>query len=233
MSTILECKQLTKTYRDRNVLDEISLSLESGKIIGLLGVNGCGKSTFMKMCAGLLSPSKGELLIDGQPVSAATKSIVSYLPDKPFLKQSYSVKRAMKLFTEYFTDFDEEKALSLFESLDIDVKAPLRTMSKGTIQKVHLVLVMSRNAKLYLLDEPLDGIDPAARDHIIGTILSGYNPDATVVISTHIISEVEKILDEFIILKDRKVALSGIVDDTRMKYGKSLNDIFKEVAENV
>lgn len=233
MSTILECKQLTKTYRDRNVLDEISLSLESGKIIGLLGVNGCGKSTFMKMCAGLLSPSKGELLIDGQPVSAITKSIVSYLPDKPFLKQSYSVKRTMKLFAEYFTDFDEEKALSLFESLDIDIKAPLRTMSKGTIQKVHLVLVMSRNAKLYLLDEPLDGIDPAARDHIIGTILSGYNSDATVVISTHIISEVEKILDEFIILKDRKVALSGIVDDTRMKYGKSLNDIFKEVAENV
>ncbi len=233
MSTILECRGLKKSYRDKNVLDSVSFSLDSGKIIGLLGANGCGKSTFMKMCAGLLSPTAGELLIDGKKVSAATKSVVAYLPDKLFLKPSYSVIRLMKLFGEYFNDFDKEKALSLFEMLEIDTTETLKTMSKGTIQKVQLVLIMSRNAKLYLLDEPLGGIDPSARDHIINTILSGYNPDATVVICTHIISEVERILDEFIILKDRRIALSGSVDDVRMKYGKSLNDIFKEVAEHV
>lgn len=233
MSTILECRGLSKRYGDKNVLNDLSFSFESGKIIGLLGANGCGKSTFMKMCAGLLSPSKGELLIDGKAVGAATKSVVAYLPDKLFLKPSYSVKRLMKLFAEYFNDFDKEKALSLFEMLEIDTTETLKTMSKGTAQKVQLALIMSRNAKLYLLDEPLDGIDPAARDHIVSTILSGYNPDATVVICTHIIAEVEKILDEFVILKDRRIALSGSVDDVRMKYGKSLNDIFKEVAEHV
>lgn len=233
MSTILECKNLTKTYGGKNILDAISFSLESGKIVGLLGANGCGKTTFMKMCAGLLSPTAGELLIDGKKVGAATKSMVAYLPDKLFLKPSYSVKRLMKLFGEYFNDFDKEKALSLFEMLEIDTTETLKTMSKGTVQKVQLALIMSRNAKLYLLDEPLGGIDPSARDHIINTILSGYNPDATVVICTHIIAEVEKILDEFVILKNRHIALSGSVDDVRMKYGKSLNDIFKEVAEHV
>lgn len=200
MSTILECKNLSKKYGRKQALDNITLSLESGKIIGLLGPNGSGKTTLIKLINGLLAPTGGKLFINGNTPGVESKKIVSYLPERTYLDETQKVSEAITLFEDFYKDFDRSRAISMLEKLNIDSNARIKTLSKGTKEKVQLILVMSRRAKLYCLDEPIAGVDPAARDYILSTIINNYEPDSTILISTHLISDVENILDEVVLL---------------------------------
>lgn len=229
--SILECKNLTKCYvKNKRVLDSMNLSVPEGKIVGLLGPNGCGKSTLIKLVAGLLVQNSGEILIDGKEVSDKTKSLVSYLPERTYFNGWMKVKELVKFFEEFYEDFDTNKAYGLLKDLNIDPNAKLRTLSKGTKEKVQLILVMSRRAKLYLLDEPIAGVDPAAREYILSTIVGNYAEDSTIVITTHLISDVEQVLDDYIFMSyGGKILASGSVDDVRMQRGTSLDEYFREV----
>lgn len=229
MSIILECKNLTKTFGTKKALDNVNLSIPRGRIIGLLGPNASGKSTFIKLCSGLLTPTKGEILIEDHKPGIETKKIVSYLPERSYLNDWMKVSDIIEFFKDFYDDFNPEKAYDMLVRLGIEPKDRLKTMSKGTKEKVQLILVMSREAKLYLLDEPIGGVDPAARDYILETIIANYNEDATVIISTHIISDIEKILDDVIFIKNGQLVLTKSVDEIREETGKSIDSLFREV----
>jgi len=229
MSTILECQSLTKKFSGFTALSDITMSLERGRIIGLLGPNGSGKSTLLKMINGLLVPDTGKILIAGMEPGVETKKIISYLPERTYLADWMQVREAIDFFKDFYEDFDDRKANEMLERLHIDPKKRLKTLSKGTKEKVQLILVMSRKADLYCLDEPIGGVDPASRDYILNTIISNYNENATVLISTHLIADIEMVLDDVIFLKDGAVTLQSSVDEVRTKEGKSIDSLFREV----
>ncbi len=204
MGNILECHNLTKKYGSKVALDNISLSINSGKITGLLGPNGSGKTTLIKIASGILSASEGEVMAGGNRIGVESKKIVSYLPERPYFSPGMKVSETIKFFKDFYSDFSEDAAAEMLKSLEIKMDARIRTLSKGNREKVQLVLVMSRKAKLYLLDEPMGGVDPAARDFILKTILMNYNEEAGVIISTHLISDVEKVLDDVIFIRNGK-----------------------------
>lgn len=231
---VLECKGLKKAYkRNHFVLNDFNLTIESGKIVGLLGPNGCGKSTLIKLISGLLQPNGGEILVCGEPVSDKTRAMISYLPERTYFNSWMRVDELITFFEEFYSDFDRERAYSLLSALGISPKSRLKTLSKGTKEKVQLILVMSRRARLYLLDEPIAGVDPAARDYILSTIVSNYDENATIIITTHLISDVEQVLDDYVFLsQDGKVIMSGSVEDARAESGKSLDETFRQVFKN-
>ncbi|MBQ4090882.1 MAG: ABC transporter ATP-binding protein [Clostridia bacterium] len=231
---VLECKGLKKAYKKGHfVLDGFDLAIPAGKIVGLLGPNGCGKSTLIKLIAGLLQPNEGEIYVGGEMVGEKTKAMISYLPERTYFNSWMKVDELVNFFEEFYSDFDKSRAYSLLSALNIDPKARLKTLSKGTKEKVQLILVMSRRAKLYLLDEPIAGVDPAARDYILSTIVSNYDENATIIITTHLISDVEQVLDDYVFLShDGKIIASGCVEDARAESGKSLDEMFREVFRN-
>ena len=229
MSEIVRCTNLNKTYGNVTALNDISFTLESGKIVGLLGPNGSGKTTLIKLLNGLLTPTKGEILFGGNAIGVQTKKIVAYLPDNSYLNSWMTVKQIVEYFADFYEDFQPEAAYEMLARLDISPNRKLKSLSKGNKEKVCLILVMSRKAKLYVLDEPIAGVDPAARDYVISTIINNYNPEATVVISTHLISDIEQILDEVIFLKNGNIVLQSTVDDIRTEHEKSVDELFREV----
>ena len=226
---LLECKNLCKTYGHKSALNGISLQLQPGKIIGLLGPNGSGKTTFLKLINGLLTPSAGSLLINGKPPGRESKAIVAYLPERTYLNDSMKVREALRFFADFYSDFDLQRAEEMLRNLNIETTARLKTLSKGTKEKVQLILVMSRQARLYCLDEPIAGVDPAARDSILRTIINNYNPEASVLISTHLITDIEQVLDEVIFIREGELLLHKTVDDIRFQNGKSVDALFREV----
>ncbi|MBC7959005.1 MAG: ABC transporter ATP-binding protein [Vallitaleaceae bacterium] len=229
MSSILTCKDLSKSFGNKKAINNINLNIERGRIIGLLGPNGSGKSTFIKLCNDLLTPTTGEIRIAGNLPGIETKKIVSYLPEKTYLNDWMKVSEIIQMFQDFYPDFNVEKAKDMLKRLNINPSERLKTLSKGTKEKVQLILVMSREAELYLLDEPIGGVDPAARDYILNTILGNYQENATIIISTHLISDIEKILDDIIFLKDGQVVLTRTVDEVRDENGKSVDALFREV----
>lgn len=229
MSELLRCENLTKTYGNLTALNSINLSLESGKIIGLLGPNGSGKTTLIKLINGLLTPTEGKVLINGKAPGVETKVEVAYLPDNSYLNTWMTVKQIVDYFVDFYADFREDLAYTMLERLGISPTTKLKTLSKGNKEKVCLILVMSRNAKLYVLDEPIAGVDPAARDYVISTIINNYNKDATVLISTHLISDIEQILDEAIFIQNGDILLHKSIDDIREEHNKSVDELFREV----
>lgn len=228
MTQLLQLHHVTKKYKKHVAIDDVTLSLPAGKIIGLLGLNGSGKTTLIKLMNGLLHPTTGDIVIDGYRPSVETKKIVSYLPDTSYLRENMKIKDALTLFEDFYNDFSREKAEHLLEDLDLNPDEQLKNLSKGNKEKVQLILVMSRQAKLYILDEPIGDVDPAAREYILRTIINNYCEDASVVISTHLIAEIEPILDEIVFLKEGKVILQGNTDDIREEYGKSIDSLFRE-----
>ena len=229
MSNILECYNLGKSFGNQKALSNVNLEIPRGKIIGLLGPNGSGKSTLIKLCNELLTPTEGEIRISGYNPGSETKKVVSYLPERTYLNDWMRVSQLVSFFKDFYDDFDSTVAYDMLERLSINPKDRLKTMSKGTKEKVQLILVMSRKAELYLLDEPIGGVDPAARDYILNTIINNYDENATIIISTHLISDIEKILDHIIFLKDGQVVLSKGVDEIREESGKSVDLLFREV----
>ncbi|XCY70451.1 ABC transporter ATP-binding protein [Streptococcus iniae] len=228
MSQLLQLHHVSKSYGGKKVIDDLTFTIPSGKIIGLLGPNGCGKTTLIKMINGILQPNKGDMVIDGFRPSIETKRIVSYLPDTSYLREEMKISDIINYFDDFYVDFNKNKAHSLFRDLNLDLDERLKNLSKGNKEKVQIILVMSRKAKLYILDEPLGGVDPAAREYILKTIINNYSEDASVLISTHLISDIEPILDEAIFLKNGKVAISGNVDDLRENEGQSIDSLFRK-----
>ncbi|HIW25906.1 MAG TPA: ABC transporter ATP-binding protein [Firmicutes bacterium] len=226
---VLEINGLSKSYGKKSALENIDLKIERGRIIGLLGPNGSGKTTLIKLINGLLTPNSGAITVDGSPIGEKSRLAVSYLPDKTYLPDWMKVKDVMKMFEDFYENFDIKKAEDMLGKLNINGEERLKALSKGTKEKVQLILVMSRSAKLYLLDEPIGGVDPAARDYILNTIITTYNPDASVVISTHLISDIEKVLDEAIFINNGQIVLHDTVDNIREKEGKSVDGYFREV----
>lgn len=229
MSEILRCDNIYKSYGAKPALNGVSLSIDSGKIIGLLGPNGAGKTTLIKLISGLLTPTSGTLTIMGNPPGVKTKTLVSYLPDVSYLNNWMTVEKIVAMFADFYDDFRFDLAYEMIERLGIDRKERLKNLSKGNKEKVCLILVMSRSAKLYVLDEPIAGVDPATRDYIISTIINNYNPEASVLISTHLISDIESVLDDVIFIKDGQIVLHDTVDQIREAHGKSVDDLFREV----
>ena len=225
---LLEIKNVCKNYGKKEVLKDINLNLPEGKIIGLLGKNGSGKTTLIKLVNGLLSLDKGEILVDGHVVGVDSKKIISYLPERNYLNVHKKVKDIIDYFSDFYEDFDKDKAYELLGNLDIKIDDKLSTMSKGMREKVELALVMSRRAKLYILDEPMGGVDPATRDYILDTILNNFNEGASILMSTHMISDIERVLDEVIFIDDGKITRYDQADKLREKYGKSIDEIFRE-----
>lgn len=229
MSELLRCFNLSKSYGKKEALCSLDLSLESGKIIGLLGPNGSGKTTFIKIMSGLLSQTKGEILIDGKEIGPETKAIVSYLPERTYIPNWMKVSDILDFFCDFYADFRREVAEDMLQRLSVSTTAKIKTLSKGNKEKVQLILVMSRNAKLYLLDEPIAGVDPAARDYILDTIITNYNPDASVIISTHLIQDIERVLDDVIMIQNGHLKIHGPADALREEKGMSIDEIFREV----
>lgn len=226
---VLEIKNLNKSYGKKQALTDVNLNLERGRIVGLLGPNGSGKTTMIKIINGLLTPNSGSITVDGNKIGKESRIAVSYLPDKTYLPDWIKVNDIIKMFSDFYENFDPAKAMDMLSKLNINGNERLKTLSKGTKEKVQLILVMSRNAKLYLLDEPIGGVDPAARDYILNTIITTYNPDASVVISTHLISDIERVLDEAIFINNGHIVLHDTVDNIREKEGKSVDGYFREV----
>jgi len=226
---ILECKNLVKTYANSEALKGINLTINRGRIIGLLGPNGSGKSTLIKLANGLLTPTSGEILINGLKPGIETKKIVSYLPERTYLNDWMKVSDIINFFKDFYDNFNPEKAYEMLLKLNINPNDKLKTMSKGTKEKVQLILVMSREADLYLLDEPIAGVDPAARDYILNTIISNYNENATIIISTHLISDIERVLDDVVFISCGEIFLTKSVDEIRENEGKSVDTLFREV----
>ena len=229
MDFLVDCRSLKKSYGRRPVLHDFSLQLERGRIIGLLGPNGSGKTTLIKLANGLLNPTDGHIMINGLAPGTESKKIVSYLPDRSFFSEHMKVKEIISYYTDFYDNFSTDRASKMLDTLEIDINSRFSALSKGTKEKVQLVLVMSRDADLYILDEPIGGVDPAARDYILQTILTNYNENATVLISTHLISDIENVLDRVIFLQNGQLALNETVDDIRLKYGKSVDALFREV----
>ena len=229
MRPILECQRLTKKYGSFFALSDLNLSLERGQIVGLLGPNGSGKTTLIKLINGLLIPTDGHVMVNGLAPCPDTKRIVSYLPDQDFLDKHMCVSEILSYYQDFYDNFNTERASAMLDSLEIDRRSRLQSLSKGTKEKVQLVLVMSRDADLYILDEPIGGVDPAARDYILQTMLANYNENATLLISTHLISDIENILDRVLFLKNGHLTLNASVDEIRTEYGKSVDVMFREV----
>ena len=227
--SILECRALTKNYGAKTVLDSVDLTIEPGRIVGLLGPNGSGKTTLIKLANGLLTPTSGEILIDGKAPSRATKAIVSYLPDRNTLPGWMTIAQALDYYGDFYADFRRGVAEAMLMNLGLDRAQKIKTLSKGMREKTQLILTMSREAKLYLLDEPIGGVDPATRDFILNTIISNYNPEAAVVISTHLIADVENILDDVAFLSRGHLLLQSSADELRAREGKSVDAVFREV----
>ena len=229
MGEILSCVNLTKRFGAVTALDNLSLTIDSGRIIGLLGPNGSGKTTLIKIINGLLQPTSGSVYVEGDKPGAVTKPKVSYLPDINYLNNWMTVEQIVAMFNDFYTDFRPELAYDMINRLGIDKKQRLKTLSKGNKEKVSLILVMSRNAKLYVLDEPIAGVDPATRDYIINTIINNYNPGASVLISTHLISDIESVLDEVIFIKNGSIVMHDTVDNVRSQHNMSVDELFREV----
>ena len=227
--TILECNGLSKRFGDKQVLRDVNLTVADGKIVGLLGKNGAGKSTLIKLINDLLTPTTGTVLVDGAPVGVDSKRIVSYLPERTALDKTMTVEKVIRFYADFYEDFDTEKARRLLADLKLDAGQKLSKMSKGMQEKVQLVLAMSRKAKLYILDEPLGGVDPATRDYILDTILTNFADGATVIISTHLISDIERILDEVIFIDDGQVRLVGNADELRAEHDCSIDELFRRL----
>lgn len=225
---LLELKNVSKSYGPKKVLKNINLLIEEGKIVGLLGPNGSGKSTMIKLINDLLVPDSGEILIKGEKPGMASKKIIAYLPERTYLNQNWTVRETLSFFQDFYDNFDREKAKKLLKKLGIKETDALKTMSKGTKEKVQLILVMSRNADLYILDEPIGGVDPAARDYILDTILTNFKDGASILISTHLISDVERILDDVVFLSDGTIREHQSADQLRQKYDASIDQIFRE-----
>ena len=226
---LLEFSNITKKYGSKVALDNVSFNLEPGKIIGLLGPNGSGKSTILKLVNGLLQPTEGEIKIMGNPPGIMSKSIISYLPERTYLNEWMKISDLINFFADFYIDFDINKANEMVIALNLDPNHKLKTLSKGNKEKVQLILVMSRKAKLYLLDEPIGGVDPATRDFILDTIISNYLSDATLMISTHLISDIERIFDEVILINQGAIYKHDSVDNIRQQTGKSVDQLFREV----
>lgn len=226
---LLECKNLYKDYGTKKVLKDVNLIIPRGKIIGLLGSNGSGKTTLIKLINDLITPTKGEILINGEHPGINSKKIISYLPERTYLSMDMKVKEIIEYFEDFYDNFDKDKAYELLKKLKINPNDKLKTMSKGTKEKVQLILVMSRKADLYILDEPIGGVDPAARDYILDTILKNFNKDASIIISTHLIADIERILDDVIFISDGKIVLYEEADKLRNKESKSIDMIFREM----
>lgn len=226
---LLECKNLYKDYGTKKVLKDVNLTIPRGKIIGLLGSNGSGKTTLIKLINDLITPTKGEILINGEHPGINSKKIISYLPERTYLSMNMKVKEIIEYFKDFYDNFDKDKAYELLKKLNINPNDKLKTMSKGTKEKVQLILVMSRKADLYILDEPIGGVDPAARDYILDTILKNFNKDASIIISTHLIADIERILDDVIFISDGKIVLYEEADKLRNKENKSIDMIFREM----
>ena len=224
---LLEIKNLSKSYGKKKVLKDINLTIPRDRIIGLLGKNGTGKSTLIKLINDLLTPTSGEILINGEKVGVESKKIISYVPERTYLDKSMTVDNVIEYFSDFYDNFDARKARKLLKDLDLDTTLKLSKMSKGMQEKVQLVLVMSRKADLYILDEPLGGVDPATRDYILDTILTNFDDGASVIISTHLITDVERILDEVIFIDKGKIVLQSSADELRNKEGKSIDEIFR------
>ena len=227
--SIFACQNLTKRYGKLTALDNIDLELESGRIVGLLGPNGSGKTTLIKLANRLLQPTSGSILIDGKAPGVATKKIIAYLPDKEYLPDWMNTRQLMHFYGDFYDDFDPRRASVMLSSLDIPSDMVLKKMSKGTREKVQLILTMSRRAKVYLLDEPIAGVDPAARDYILRTIIQNYEENSLVLISTHLIADVESVLDEAVFLKQGHIVLRKPADEIRTETGKSVDEYFREV----
>lgn len=230
MNELVEIVGLTKSYDKQNIaVNNVTLTLPKGKIVGLLGPNGSGKTTLIKMLNGLLTPTQGSIKINGQYVGVGTKAQVAYLPDRTYLSGNKKISEILDYFCDFYADFSRERAVEMLRSLNIDPDVKLKTLSKGNKEKVQLILVMSRQANLYVLDEPIAGVDPAARDYILRTIIHNYNPEATVIISTHLIGDVEQVLDEVIFMRYGHLVLYTSVDNIREQHGKSVDAYFREV----
>lgn len=226
---LLEIKNLSKRFDGKDVLKNINLKITSGKIIGLLGKNGMGKTTLIKLINDLLTPTSGEILIKGMTPEVESKKIISYLPERTYLDKSMTIFQVLNYFEEFYDNFNKEKAIKLLKDLDLDITAKVSKMSKGMQEKLQLILVMSREAELYILDEPLGGVDPATRDYILDTILSNFNEGASVIISTHLISDIERILDEVIFIDKGKIMLQSDTDELRKKEKASIDEIFRRM----
>ena len=226
---LVNIKNLSKSYGDKTILNNINLTITNGKIVGLLGKNGAGKTTLIKLINDLLTPTEGKILINGKSVGVETKKIISYLPERTYLNKQMKVTEVLDYFSDFYDNFDKVKALKLLKDLDLDVNMNLTKMSKGMQEKVQLVLVMSRRADLYILDEPLGGVDPATRDYILDTILSNFKEDASVIISTHLISDIERILDEVVFIDKGKIILQSEADKLRTKENASIDEVFRRM----
>ena len=229
MDTVLECKTLTKIYKNTKALDGIDLTVQKGRIVGLLGPNGSGKTTLIKLANGLLTPSAGTVTVCGNPIGVESKKCISYLPDKNFLTPWMTTDQMVNYYADFFADFRRERADEMLKSLDIDRTKKIKTLSKGMQEKVALILVMSRQAKLYLLDEPIAGVDPAARDYILHTIISNYDREASILISTHLIADVEEVLDDVIFIDRGRIILSDTTENIRSREEKSVDGLFREM----
>ena len=229
MSELLCCEKLSKNYGGLIALNSIDLTLESGKIIGLLGPNGSGKTTLIKIINGLLTPTAGNSTVMGEKIGTESKKVVAYLPDNSFLNSWMTVEQIVNMFKDFYEDFREDRAYEMLAKLGITPAVKLKTLSKGNKEKVSLILVMSRNAKLYVLDEPIAAVDPATRDYIISTIINNYNPEASVLISTHLISDIEQVLDDVIFINNGNIVLHKSVDEIREEHSKSVDELFREV----
>ena len=227
--TLLECKHLTKTFDRKTVLDDVNLKIEPGKIYGLLGKNGAGKTTLIKLINDLLTPNGGKITFKKKGIGVNSKAHISYLPERTYLDKRMSVRQAIKMFEDFYADFDCERAYRLLEDLDLDADIKIAKMSKGMQDKLQLILVMSRDADLYILDEPLGGVDPATRDYILDTILSNFKEGSSVIISTHLISDIERILDEVIFIEKGQIILTGNADKLRAKEKASIDEIFRRM----
>ncbi len=226
---VLECQNVSKKFGKKTALKDFTLKLEKGHIVGLLGANGAGKTTLLKLCAGLLTPDSGKIQILGDEIGGVTKAKVSFLPDMEFLPDWMKLQALVKMYAEFFADFNEQKAVEMLNLLQLDLKSTFKKLSKGNKEKVQLILAMSRSAQLYLLDEPIGGVDPAAREYILNTIIGNYSENSTVVISTHLILDVESILDEAIFIKEGELVLHKAVEDIRLEQNMSLDAYFREV----
>ena len=226
---LLEIKNLNKTFGNKEILKDVNISIDNGKIIGLLGKNGAGKTTLIKLINDLLIPTSGEIKVNGKNIGVESKKVISYLPERTYLNKHMKVSEVIEYFNDFYSDFDKEKAKRLLNDLDLDINEHLSKMSKGMQEKVQLVLVMSRNADLYILDEPLGGVDPATRDYILDTILSNFSDNASVIISTHLISDIERILDEVIFIDKGSIILQSDADKLRNKEKASIDEIFRRM----
>ncbi|MCB2295229.1 ABC transporter ATP-binding protein [Clostridium algoriphilum] len=229
MDNILESKKICKSYMNKKALRGVDLNILPGKIVGLLGPNGSGKTTFLKIAAGILHPSSGEILVDGHKPGVYTKSVVSYLPDNEYLFKWMKVKDAVMYFKDFYTDFDVKKSKELLEFMNLDENSPVKSLSKGMKEKLKLTLVLSRTAKLYILDEPLGGVDPTAREKILNAIVSNFSENSSMIITTHLVNDIERIFDDVAFISDGEIILKGNAEELRMTREKSIDELYREV----